>query len=52
MAEPSTVSYPDARGPGRVASVAYRAIDIADRVWRKLHRMIDKAVVAMDARRR
>ena len=52
MADPTVVPHPGAKNPRRSASVAYLAIDIADRIWRRLNRMLDKAVVAWDARRR
>jgi len=52
MVDPLIASHRVAKGPSRVAALAYRSIDIADRLWRRWNRMLEKAVVAWDARRR
>jgi hypothetical protein len=51
MADPTLVPHHGANAPGRFAAVGYHAIDIADRLWRRLNRVLEKAVVAWDLRK-
>jgi len=51
MADPTLVPHHGANAPGRFAAVGYRTIDLADRLWRRFNRMLDKAVVAWDLRK-